>query len=136
MFKKTLFFPLILVIIAISFLQCKSSKKAQFADGLTITKFSERFIFTLDGRKIPLRPKGFENSAVVLFVRHAEKLSGDDPGLTDQGLARAEKLKQLVFPLNIQEVFVTKFKRVVHTCLLYTSPSPRDQRGSRMPSSA
>ena len=22
------------------------------------------------------------------------------------------------------------------TCLLYTSPSPRDQRGSRMPSSA
>ena len=24
----------------------------------------------------------------------------------------------------------------VHICLLYTSPSPRDQRGSRMPSSA
>ena len=23
-----------------------------------------------------------------------------------------------------------------HNCLLYTSPSPRDQRGSRMPSSA
>ena len=26
--------------------------------------------------------------------------------------------------------------RSAHTCLLYTSPSPRDQRGSRMPSSA
>ena len=25
---------------------------------------------------------------------------------------------------------------VAKTCLLYTSPSPRDQRGSRMPSSA
>ena len=25
---------------------------------------------------------------------------------------------------------------IVDTCLLYTSPSPRDQRGSRMPSSA
>ena len=25
---------------------------------------------------------------------------------------------------------------VVNACLLYTSPSPRDQRGSRMPSSA
>ena len=24
----------------------------------------------------------------------------------------------------------------MYTCLLYTSPSPRDQRGSRMPSSA
>ena len=25
---------------------------------------------------------------------------------------------------------------LVNPCLLYTSPSPRDQRGSRMPSSA
>ena len=28
------------------------------------------------------------------------------------------------------------FERVSESCLLYTSPSPRDQRGSRMPSSA
>ena len=28
------------------------------------------------------------------------------------------------------------YARLVHICLLYTSPSPRDQRGSRMPSSA
>ena len=27
-------------------------------------------------------------------------------------------------------------KQEVNSCLLYTSPSPRDQRGSRMPSSA
>ena len=27
-------------------------------------------------------------------------------------------------------------KSATYTCLLYTSPSPRDQRGSRMPSSA
>ena len=27
-------------------------------------------------------------------------------------------------------------KEALYTCLLYTSPSPRDQRGSRMPSSA
>ena len=27
-------------------------------------------------------------------------------------------------------------QKVVFDCLLYTSPSPRDQRGSRMPSSA
>ena len=30
----------------------------------------------------------------------------------------------------------TDFTGVVYYCLLYTSPSPRDQRGSRMPSSA
>ena len=28
------------------------------------------------------------------------------------------------------------FKPTLAACLLYTSPSPRDQRGSRMPSSA
>ena len=32
-------------------------------------------------------------------------------------------------------VFVRAFTGV-ESCLLYTSPSPRDQRGSRMPSSA
>ena len=31
------------------------------------------------------------------------------------------------------EVFMRKWHK---DCLLYTSPSPRDQRGSRMPSSA
>ena len=31
---------------------------------------------------------------------------------------------------------ITSNARVVGGCLLYTSPSPRDQRGSRMPSSA
>ena len=29
-----------------------------------------------------------------------------------------------------------RFQAEVEVCLLYTSPSPRDQRGSRMPSSA
>ena len=39
-----------------------------------------------------------------------------------------------------QTHFAPKVKRIVYLymdgCLLYTSPSPRDQRGSRMPSSA
>ena len=37
---------------------------------------------------------------------------------------------------NLFEEFGNDIKLVIHTCLLYTSPSPRDQRGSRMPSSA
>ena len=31
---------------------------------------------------------------------------------------------------------IKKFGELAKACLLYTSPSPRDQRGSRMPSSA
>ena len=39
------------------------------------------------------------------------------------------------FALNYVEKFAPS-KQQLKTCLLYTSPSPRDQRGSRMPSSA
>ena len=35
-----------------------------------------------------------------------------------------------------EEGLLYKSKRDAVVCLLYTSPSPRDQRGSRMPSSA
>ena len=48
------------------------------------------------------------------------------------------KLESLV--IADQHAAVNTFPGLVHTarhtCLLYTSPSPRDQRGSRMPSSA
>ena len=38
--------------------------------------------------------------------------------------------------MDVSEL-IDQFLNEVHmTCLLYTSPSPRDQRGSRMPSSA
>ena len=51
----------------------------------------------------------------VSFIRHADTANGIvqrfDSGLYDSNLG-------------------------VLSCLLYTSPSPRDQRGSRMPSSA
>ena len=38
--------------------------------------------------------------------------------------------------LVVFSYLITKFLFNQITCLLYTSPSPRDQRGSRMPSSA
>ena len=38
---------------------------------------------------------------------------------------------------NIEEIKEFQFNDPIYkACLLYTSPSPRDQRGSRMPSSA
>ena len=38
--------------------------------------------------------------------------------------------------LSVQDNLMLASIRLSWTCLLYTSPSPRDQRGSRMPSSA
>ena len=55
------------------------------------------------------------------------------PGLTWQPV-------DFSFPLVSQAQYcctkVSQFSKLIKYCLLYTSPSPRDQRGSRMPSSA
>ena len=47
----------------------------------------------------------------------------------------------IVVAIDAKKVSDNKWEVFTHggrnkTCLLYTSPSPRDQRGSRMPSSA
>ena len=52
----------------------------------------------------------------------------EDVGFSSEGLAA-------IGPA-MQELVDARRTGGVMTCLLYTSPSPRDQRGSRMPSSA
>ena len=59
------------------------------------------------------------------------------PSSSDAPTPKAEKVNQIKAAESSENErldawFETKFK----DCLLYTSPSPRDQRGSRMPSSA
>ena len=49
----------------------------------------------------------------------------------------AESFTEVVDSLRgVEEEAVKIFMPQPQSCLLYTSPSPRDQRGSRMPSSA
>ena len=44
---------------------------------------------------------------------------------------------QIGYPLTVALLGIPEVKTIrSYSCLLYTSPSPRDQRGSRMPSSA
>ena len=54
---------------------------------------------------------------------------GDGSTLTESGYASVVKRWKRGTPLESAQTVFTG-------CLLYTSPSPRDQRGSRMPSSA
>ena len=51
-------------------------------------------------------------------------------------LAEAEMPGLMALREEYGEAQPLKDARIVGCCLLYTSPSPRDQRGSRMPSSA
>ena len=63
----------------------------------------------------------------------ASKVAVIGAGLS--GLACALELKKSDVSVEVFEASDRVGGRV-KTCLLYTSPSPRDQRGSRMPSSA
>ena len=64
-----------------------------------------------------------ESHLLDIDPREDEEWTPSDDGMTDdEELASGENEEAEV--------------EVVGTCLLYTSPSPRDQRGSRMPSSA
>ena len=47
-----------------------------------------------------------------------------------------KKVKNLSEDQQKEKEGILIFKELVPTCLLYTSPSPRDKRQSRMPSSA
>ena len=53
-----------------------------------------------------------------------------------EGKVIKSKAKDTVVIQKESPVYFTKFKRYARSCLLYTSPSPRDKRQSRMPSSA
>ena len=56
----------------------------------------------------------------------------------DERIAKARKFGvDLFISIHADIINSPKIKgSTIYTCLLYTSPSPRDQRGSRMPSSA
>ena len=45
-------------------------------------------------------------------------------------------IESSIFPLPVDLMVIPMVQANHKSCLLYTSPSPRDQRGSRMPSSA
>ena len=56
------------------------------------------------------------------------------PGAGKGTQAEVIKLKYDLFHISTGDVFRNNIKN--NTCLLYTSPSPRDRQKSRMPSSA
>ena len=89
-----------------------------------------------------------EKCSNIYLIRHAEKVRTDksdrDPDLNNNGFIRAENWKQYFFDKDISKIYSTNYKRTVKTvkplaennsleiliyssCLLYTSPSPRDR---------
>ena len=62
---------------------------------------------------------------------HEDFLLGDNEGHLD-----LPRMEEVDFRGGFFAIYVPSPEAEVSTCLLYTSPSPRDISGSRMPSSA
>ena len=63
------------------------------------------------------------------------------PGLSNliDDISEEKKLPPQVVEAALREALLKgyeRYRRTLYICLLYTSPSPRDISGSRMPSSA
>jgi len=80
-----------------------------------------------------------------LYITNLEKAGGGPIYSRKLEIARVSKKDLVIFSRQLSIMFKSKVPLVESlrtlaeqsgNCLLYTSPSPRDQRGSRMPSSA
>ena len=95
----------------------KRNKRNTFRIGSSLQSKRFEYDFKAIGGETPLRDvvPGFEDELISYL---------DNSGGTE--------FLQAYF--QWQNRFASQWQ--INTCLLYTSPSPRDQRGSRMPSSA
>ena len=80
-------------------------------------------------KKKTSRRKSSRPALVAPASAKENKKSGGD------AKALPNKPRQYAFEIASREQLIEELVQA-GTCLLYTSPSPRDQRGSRMPSSA
>ncbi|MGG9960993.1 SixA phosphatase family protein [Ferruginibacter sp. SUN106] len=60
-------------------------------------------------------PEGLSKKNKIYLVRHAEKKSGSDPVLTEEGNTRAGALLQVLKGKKIHHIYVTQFKRTQMT---------------------
>ena len=85
---------------------------------------------------LPYLKEAVDKNDAETLIRYVRLHFGDgneQAGRKEIDKAWCEALKPLLDLPDTDREFIFN---TLETCLLYTSPSPRDQRGSRMPSSA
>ena len=86
-----------------------------------------------------LESNSYLTSGQVDTVKVMPSVNSDNPNgyydFKDEGTLYTSSSRDFVL-IGVEGAAKTIFDAQSTNCLLYTSPSPRDQRGSRMPSSA
>ena len=123
-------------------------EKVNLADLKTVLKL---FATSYLGDEVPIRirPSFFpftEPSVEADYYWNGKWVEFGGAGIVDPNVIQAvgydpEKVSGFAFGLGVERLCmirhkITDIRYLFTNCLLYTSPSPRDQRGSRMPSSA
>ena len=87
--------------------------------------------------QLPIRPPNSHKGDFgrLLFVGGCESMPGAIALSAISGLKTGAGLATVMTPVEARPI-VASFSPCLMTCLLYTSPSPRDATLSRMPSSA
>ena len=109
------------------FIGARENCEIIFKDG----KLNGRSIFVLDSRDASHIMVADKDGKIYITSMSTE-------GLTKNHLTTVDKTRsfsEVIFN-EVEVELLEKSKDNLNACLLYTSPSPRDQRGSRMPSSA
>ena len=76
---------------------------------------------------------------LIIVNETAEEIKFEIPVFDGSYIEEYEKLGLKVIPVSEHDSYLNLYKKAhaeLDACLLYTSPSPRDKRQSRMPSSA
>jgi phosphohistidine phosphatase SixA len=72
-------------------------------------------LFFIQKTAIAQIPNGVSAKTNLYFVRHAEKETGNDPLLTENGKKRAGDLMRTLKDKNVQRIYVTQYKRTQMT---------------------
>lgn len=93
------------------FVACATPKLIESTS--SITKIDNNKVYFSDGNNHLLPIKKSQAATIIYLVRHAEKAKegGRDPLLTTVGMGRAERLKEILFHANIDEIYSTDYKR-------------------------
>ena len=96
---------------------------------MIISALAILIIFNLGSSKKGIVPNKIQLLAELSYT-FISKMISDTAG------SKGKPYFSFIFSLFMFVLFCNMFGMLPYSCLLYTSPSPRDQRGSRMPSSA
>ena len=115
LFKFILFISVCLIGIFCSSCEQETIIETEFiTDTLIVSTTDTVFISSTDTIFIPDEAK----VTSFIMVRHAEKSSvGSDPELTPEGIARAEKLADILSELDLDRVYSTDFNRTKQTAM-------------------